>query len=78
MDRKTYQNDEFARTLHHEAITVHGTDAMDGDRQPYALVFMGYSAINMLHCVQRSLRLEGWFLVTIKESLVLFLTCQTS
>lgn len=35
MDRKTYQNDEFARTLHHEALTVHGTDAMDGDRQPY-------------------------------------------
>lgn len=35
MGRNMSQNDEFARTLHHEALTVHGTDAMDGDRQPY-------------------------------------------
>lgn len=35
MDRNMYQNDEFARTLHDEALTVHGTDAIDGDRQPY-------------------------------------------
>lgn len=72
MDRKTYQNDEFARTLHHDALTVYGTDAMDGNRQPYGpLVFMDYSAITMLHCVQHSLRLEGRCLVTIRESLVL-------
>lgn len=35
MDRKIYQNDELARTSHDEAVTVHGTDAPGGNRQPY-------------------------------------------
>ncbi len=49
MDRNTYQNDEFARTLHDEALTVHGTDAIDGDRQPYGPP--GFSwAIQQLLC----------------------------
>lgn len=67
MDRNTYQNDDFARTLNDEALTIHGTDAMDGGRQPYGPP--GFHGL-FSNCVQRSLRLEGWCLVTIKESLV--------
>lgn len=70
MDKKKDGIDEFARTLHDEALTVHNTDAMDGGRQPYGPPGFHGLAITMLHCVQRSLRLEGWCLGTIKESLL--------
>lgn len=79
MDQKTYQNDELARTSHAEAVIVNSTDAIGGNPNlTVPLVFMGYSAICMLHCAQRLLRLEGWCLGMIKESLVLFSSCPIS
>lgn len=35
MDRKSRQNNELARISHDETVTLHGTDALGGARQPY-------------------------------------------